>query len=93
MEKSLLYLRDQIKDLEIATVSNIQKAEAISTEKQFIEKQIAQLAQQRGLAEREAGIEVFIEAISRIASEIFELGLEKNKLEKYEQQKNLTWNS
>ncbi|HIE6097609.1 TPA: hypothetical protein ACXNZN_000316 [Pseudomonas aeruginosa] len=85
--KSLLYLRDQIKDLEIATVSNIQKAEAISTEKQFIEKQIAQLAQQRGLAEREAGIEVFIEAISRIASEIFELELEKNKLEKYEQQK------
>lgn len=85
--KSLLYLRDQIKDLEIATASNIQKAEAISTEKQFIEKQIAQLAQQRGLAAREAGIEVFIEAISKIASEIFELGLEKNKLEKYEQQK------
>lgn len=85
--KSLLYLRDQIKDLEISTSSNIQKAEAISTEKTFIEAQIAQLAQQRGLAEREAGIELFIEAISRIASEIFELGLEKNKLEKYEQQK------
>ncbi|WP_321848235.1 hypothetical protein [Pseudomonas paraveronii] len=86
--KSLLYLKDQIKDLEISTASNIQKSEAISTEKKFIESQIAQLAQQRGLAEREAGIEIFIEAISRISSEIFELGLEKNKLEKSEQQKN-----
>ncbi|SDU32685.1 coiled-coil domain-containing protein [Pseudomonas yamanorum] len=87
--KSLLYLKDQIKDLEISTASNIQKSEAISTEKRFIESQIAQLAQQRGLAEREAGIEIFIEAISRIASEIFELGLEKNKLEKSEQHKNI----
>lgn len=85
--KSLLYLKDQIKDLEIATSSNIQKAESIAIEKQFIERQMFELAQQRGLAEREAGIEIFIEAISRIASEIFELGLEKSKLEKYEKHK------
>lgn len=85
--KSLLYLKDQIKDLEIATSSNIQKAESIAIEKQFIERQIFELTQQRGLAEREAGIEIFIEAISRIASEIFELGLEKSKLEKYEKHK------
>ncbi|MCX5511095.1 AAA family ATPase [Pseudomonas sp. BJa3] len=87
--KSLLYLKDQIKDLEISTASNIQKVEALSTEKKFIESQVAQLAQQRGMAEREAGIEIFIEAISRISSEIFELGLEKNKLEKSERQKSI----
>lgn len=85
--KSLLYLRDQIKDLEITTASNIQKAEAISIQKTTIERQISDLGQKRGIAERESGVEIFIEAISQIASEIFELQLEKGKLEKLDTQK------
>lgn len=84
--KSLLYLRDQIKDLDTASTANIQQAEAIATQKSWIERQISELSEKRGLAEREAGIEMFIEAISKIASEIFELELEKTKLKKYQAQ-------
>lgn len=85
--KSLLYLRDQLKDLDIVNISNIQQAESIALQKVLIERQISELSQKRGLAEREAGIEMFIEAISKIASEIFELELEKSKLQKLENQK------
>ena len=84
--KSLLYLRDQIKDLDTVSTANMQQAEAIATQKSWIERQISELSEKRGLAEREAGIEMFIEAISKIASEIFELELEKTKLKKYQAQ-------
>ncbi|MBC3385676.1 hypothetical protein HU767_16680 [Pseudomonas sp. SWRI179] len=84
--KSLLYLRDQIKDLDTVSTANIQQAEAIATQKSWVERQISELSEKRGLAEREAGIEMFIEAISKIASEIFELELEKTKLKKYHAQ-------
>ncbi|WP_197678565.1 hypothetical protein [Pseudomonas asplenii] len=84
--KSLLYLRDQIKDLDTVSIANIQQAEAIATQKSWVERQISDLSEKRGLAEREAGIEMFIEAISEIASEIFELELEKTKLRKYQAQ-------
>ncbi|WP_238995972.1 hypothetical protein [Azotobacter chroococcum] len=85
--KSLLYLRDQLKDLDIVNISNIQQAESTALQKVIIERQISELSQKRGLAEREAGIEMFIEAISKIASEIFELELEKSKLQKLENQR------
>lgn len=84
--KSLLYLRDQIKDLDTVSTANIQQAETIATQKSWVERQISDLSEKRGLAEREAGIEMFIEAISKIASEIFELELEKTKLKKYHAQ-------
>jgi hypothetical protein len=84
--KSLLYLRDQIKDLDTVSTANIQQAEAITTQKSWVERQISELSEKRGLAEREAGIEMFIEAIRKIASEIFELELEKTKLKKYQAQ-------
>ncbi|NNJ16854.1 hypothetical protein CSV86_017430 [Pseudomonas putida CSV86] len=84
--KSLLYLRDQIKDLDTVSTANIQQAESIATQKSWIERQISDLSEKRGLAEREAGIEMFIEAISKIASEIFELELEKTKIKKYQAQ-------
>ncbi|WP_065614919.1 hypothetical protein [Pseudomonas moraviensis] len=82
--KSLLYLRDQLKDLETANVANMQQSESLGLQKTIIERQISELAQKRGLAEREAGIEMFIVAISKIASEVFELELEKGKLQKLE---------
>lgn len=86
--KSLLYLRDQIKDLDTVSTANMQQAEAIATQKSWLERQISDYSEKRGLAEREAGIEMFIEAISSIASEIFELELEKTKLKKYQAQEN-----
>ena len=85
--KSLLYLKDQIKDLEISTAANMQMAEAIHIAKINLEKQIEDLAVQRTLAERESGIEAFIEAISRTTTEIFELQQEKDKFKKVEDQK------
>ena len=84
--KSLLYLRDQLKDLDAVSVANMQEAEAVDMRKTWLERQISDLSEKRGLAEREAGIEMFIEAISRIASEIFELELEKSKRKKYRTQ-------
>lgn len=85
--KSLLYLKDQIKDLEISTAANMQIAEAIHIAKINLEKQIEDLAVQRTLAERESGIEAFIEAISRTTTELFELQQEKEKFKKVEDQK------
>ena len=87
--KSLLYLRDQIKDLEISTAANMQIAETIHIEKINLEKQIADLAIQRVLAERESGVEAFIEAISLTTTELFELQQEKEKFKKVEDQKAL----
>jgi hypothetical protein len=84
--KSLLYLKDQMKDLEAVTVANIQQAEALQTKMTWLEGQIADLSAKRGIAEREAGIEMFIEAISKIASELFELELEKGQQQKYKSQ-------
>lgn len=86
--KSLLYLKDQIKDLEISTTANMQLAEAIHTARISVKKQIDELSHQRTLAERESGVEGFIEAISRTTTEIFELQQEKEKYKKVEDQKN-----
>lgn len=85
--KSLLYLKDQIKDLEISTAANMQMAEALHMAKITLDKKIEDLAIQRTLAERESGIEAFIEAISRTTTELFELQQEKDKLKKVEDQK------
>ncbi|QEY76099.1 hypothetical protein F1C79_27330 [Pseudomonas denitrificans (nom. rej.)] len=85
--KSLLYLKDQIKDLEISTAANLQIAESIQTRKVVLEKRIEELNLQRSLAERESGVSAFIEAISRTTTEIFELQQEKEKLNKIEEQK------
>lgn len=84
--KSLLYLKDQIKDLEISTAANMQLAESVQTAKTAVEKQMEDLTHQRTLAERESGIEAFIEAISRTTTEIFELQQEKEKYKKFEEQ-------
>ena len=85
--KSLLYLKDQIKDLEISTAANLQIAESIQTRKVVLEKRIEELNLQRSLAERESGVSAFIEEISRTTTEIFELQQEKEKLNKIEEQK------
>ncbi|MFC5694861.1 hypothetical protein ACFPU0_04720 [Pseudomonas sp. GCM10022186] len=84
--KSLLYLKDQIKDLEIATAANMQAAEQVLIFKTILKKQIEELTNKRVLAERESGVDAFIEAISATTTEIFELQLEKGKLKKLEDQ-------
>jgi hypothetical protein len=80
--KSLLYLKDQIKDLEISTAANMQLAEAVHTTRTAVEKQMEDLTHQRTLAERESGVEAFIEAISRTTTDLFELQQEKEKYKK-----------
>lgn len=85
--KSLLYLKDQIKDLEISTAANIQAAERVDIAKSTTNRQIESFIHKRSIAEREAGIDAFIEAISTTTSDIFELQLELGKLKKVEAQK------
>ncbi|HEK0905527.1 hypothetical protein C1882_01815 [Pseudomonas sp. FW305-E2] len=85
--KSLLYLRDQIKDLEISTAANIQAAERLEIAKSLTNRHIESFIHKRSIAEREAGIDAFIEAISTTTSDIFELQLELGKLKKVEAQK------
>lgn len=85
--KSLLYLRDQIKDLEITTAANMQAAERVDIAKTLIGRQIDFLANKRLLAERESGVDAFIEAIGVTTSEAFELKVELGKLKKVEIQK------
>ncbi|WP_313455532.1 hypothetical protein [Pseudomonas sp.] len=84
--KSLLYLKDQIKDLEISTAANIQAAERVDIAKSITNRQIESFIHKRSIAEREAGIDAFIEAISTTTSDIFEFQLELGKLKKVEAQ-------
>lgn len=87
--KSLLYLRDQIKDLAISTANNQRRLDIVSAEKSILEQSIQTLSNERGEAVAKEGIDLFIKAISNISSKIFDLELEKSKhLRLDEQEKN-----
>lgn len=86
--KSLLYLRDQIKDLAISTNNNQRRLDAIQAEKSILEQSIQSLSNDRVEAVAKEGIDLFIKAISNISSKIFDLELEKNKITKLEEQEN-----
>lgn len=87
--KSLLYLRDQIKDLAISTNNNERRLDAIQAEKAILEQSIQSLSNDRVEAVTKEGIDLFIKAISNISSKIFDLELEKSKITKLkEQEKN-----
>lgn len=84
--KSLLYLRDQIKDLAISTNNNQRRLDAIQAEKSILEQSIQSLSNDRVEAVAKEGIDLFIKAISNISSKIFDLELEKSKITKLEEQ-------
>lgn len=84
--KSLLYLKDQIKDLATSTATNQQRLDMMTAERTVIEKSIQELSEERGQAVSKEGIDLFVKAISQISSSIFDLELQKTKLLQIKQQ-------
>jgi len=86
--KNLLYLRDQIKDLE--RNSEIAKVRISGLEENRIscERDVQTLSGQKGKIEEESEVAGLVEAVGELASRIFELEFERKTLEKLEENEN-----
>jgi len=71
--KNLLYLKDQIKDLERNTASINEKTSELAKRKSEIEKEIQELAKERNDALKNGEVTTLVDAISGIKNLIFEL--------------------
>lgn len=86
--KNLLYLRDQIKDLERnAEVSKI-KISTLEENKLQCEREIQKLAEKRETVQEAGEVEGLVEAVGELTERIFELEYERKALEKFEDNEN-----
>ncbi|GAB3429406.1 AAA family ATPase [Massilia solisilvae] len=81
--KNLLYLKDQIKDLERNSDEDRRKIEALTATRESHEKQNEELIKERDLLLKSNEMKAVIDTISRIKSEIFSLQTKKADFEKY----------
>ncbi|VVN84747.1 hypothetical protein [Pseudomonas fluorescens] len=80
--KNLLYLRDQLKDLESSRQrAQLQLLELERTQKANNQR-LTNLTSHREKANDDSSIELFVETVSRVTSEMVDKRLEKSKLEK-----------
>lgn len=80
--KNLLYLKDQIKDLERnAEIDTIRLSQA-EDKRLLLQKQLETLIDERNLAVKSSEIAAIVEAISSLKERIFELQTQRNELEK-----------
>ena len=80
--KHLLYLKDQIKDIERSLNLDSNRHEKIKQEIQYVSKSIEELNTIRNNIIEEEDISSVIDAISEITSMLFKLQLEKSELDK-----------
>lgn len=80
--KHLLYLKDQIKDIERSLNLDSDRHEKIKQEIQYVSKSIEELNTIRNNIIEEEDISSVIDAISEITSMLFKLQLEKSELDK-----------
>jgi len=80
--KNLLYLKDQIKDLERNTESDRKRLEVLHAEKQSIEKAIKDTIDRRNQSLKESGMSTFVDVISQIKDQLFELENQLSELKK-----------
>lgn len=79
--KNLLYLKDQIKDLEISSVSSEKRIEAIKVELETHLDDIETLNKERENAVDDDGVSALVESIHISLSEIVSLEIKKRELE------------
>ena len=82
--KNLLYLKDQIKDLERnAEIDNI-KVEQIQQQKISIEDLIKSIVEERNKSLEKSEISALVNTISELKNQIFELQIQRSDIEKVE---------
>ncbi|MHB2246001.1 hypothetical protein ACX64O_03895 [Pseudomonas fitomaticsae] len=82
--KNLLYLRDQIKDLERNANFDEVRIEELSRQRSAQEEAIKVLIDERNLSVNKSEISTLVEAITRLKTEIFALQIQLSELQKVE---------
>jgi len=83
--KNLLYLRDQIKDLERNSEVAKVRISSLEDNKISCERDMQTLSRQKGKIEEDSEVAGLVEAVGELASRIFELEFERKTLEKIEE--------
>lgn len=82
--KNLLYLKDQIKDLERNTVADNIKINSLESQKESLQLLAQSIIDERNKSLEKSEISALVDAISRIKNQIFELQNQKSDIEKLE---------
>jgi hypothetical protein len=82
--KNLLYLKDQIKDLERNTESDKIKIEQSETQKEQLESLMLSIIDERNKSLEKSEISALVDAISEIKNQIFRLESERSDIERVE---------
>lgn len=80
--KNLLYLRDQIKDLQRNAEIDRHRLAQAEEKRLLLQKQLEALVDERNLVVKSSEISAVVEAISSLKERVFELQLQKNELDK-----------
>lgn len=83
--KNLLYLKDQIKDLERNSELDKVKLDQLERTKQAHEEQLQELVKDRNKSTEKSEISELVDVISRIKRQIFELEDQRSQIEEIEQ--------
>ncbi|MDH1241551.1 hypothetical protein N5B99_12930 [Acinetobacter johnsonii] len=82
--KNLLYLKDQIKDLERNRTLDIDYIALLENEREFFKNNICSLNDQKKIAIKKSEVGSIIDAISELKNTIFELSDQLNEIEEVE---------
>ncbi len=82
--KNLLYLKDQIKDLERNTNTDRARLTFLHNQKDHLEKLILETVGKRNSSHEESGISTFVVAVSEIKDQVFALQNQLSELRKVE---------
>jgi len=80
--KNLLYLKDQIKDLERNTVTDKVKIEQLESQKQNLEAIVISIVDERNQSIEKSEMSALVDAISELKNQIFELQNQRSDIEK-----------
>ena len=82
--KNLLYLKDQIKDLERNTETDSIKIQQLEAQKKNIEAIVISIVDERNKTVEKSEVSALVDAISEIKNQIFELQSQRSDIEKVE---------
>jgi len=82
--KNLLYLKDQIKDLERNSMTDMVKVEQFELQKQNLEIIVKSIVDERNQSIEKSEISALVDAISEIKNQIFKLQSQRSDIEKIE---------
>ena len=82
--KNLLYLKDQIKDLERNAVTDRVKVEQLESQKHELKKIVESIVDERNQSIKKSEMSALVDAISELKNQIFELQNQRSDIEKVE---------